>query len=56
MACIYTYDGNPPLSYQELITKLKDSDIEKALSILFKVKQDDIYDSIVQLKKEYKFK
>lgn len=56
MACTYIYDGNPPLSYQELIKKLNDSDIEKALSILFKVKQDDVYDSIVQLKKDYKFK
>ena len=56
MACSYTFNGEPGLSYQELISKLSNSEIDTALSILFSLKQDQVYDSIQDLKKEYKFK
>lgn len=56
MACSYTFNGEPGLSYQELISKLSNSEIDAALAILFSLKQDQVYDSIQNLKKEYKFK
>lgn len=56
MACTYTYNGDSGLSYQALIDKLSNSDIDTALSILFSQTQDDLYDQIQELKKEYKFK
>ena len=56
MACTYTYNGEANLSYQALIEKLSNSDIENALSILFKLSQEQVYDQIVQAKKDYKFK
>lgn len=45
------------MTYQALIDSLSESDIDEALSILFSLsKQDTIYDSVMQLKKEYQFK
>ena len=38
MACTYTFNGEPNLSYAELITKLKSDDIDKALAILYSLK------------------
>jgi hypothetical protein len=35
MACSYTFNGEPGLSYQELISKLNNSEIDAALAILF---------------------
>ena len=46
MACSYTFNGEPGLSYQELISKLSNSEIDAALAILFSLKQDQVYDSI----------
>lgn len=56
MACVYTYNGEPNLSYEDLIQKLSNSDIEQALSILFKLSQDQVYDQLKKIKKEYQFK
>lgn len=57
MACEYIFNGSNPMSYQQLIESLDNADIDTALSILFSLsKQDDVYDSIAQLKKEYQFK
>ena len=56
MACSYTFNGSVYDSYQTLVEQLDNAEIETALSILFSLKQDDVYDSIVSLKKDYKFK
>lgn len=56
MACSYTFNGKVYDSYQTLIEQLDSAEIESALSILFSLKQDDVYDSIMSLKKDYKFK
>ena len=56
MACSYTFNGESGLSYQDLISKLSSSEIDNALAILFSLKQDEVYDSISDLKKDYKFK
>lgn len=56
MACTYIFNGKKYDSYTELIEQLDSADIDKALSILYSLKQDDVYDNIVELKKEYKFK
>lgn len=57
MACKYTFNGNVHDSYQELITHLSEEDIDKALSILFSLsdKQEQVYNSIVELKEKYKY-
>ena len=56
MACSYTFNGKVYESYQTLVEQLDSAEIESALSILFSLKQDDVYDSIMSLKKDYKFK
>lgn len=56
MACTYTFNGKSDYSYTELIKQLASADIDKALAILYSLKQNDVYDNIVELKKEYKFK
>lgn len=57
MACSYTFNGKVYASYQELLDSLDSADIDKALSILFSLsKQDAIYGSLHELKREYKFK
>lgn len=56
MTCTYTFNGETYDSYTELIEQLASADIDKALAILYSLKQDDVYDNIVELKKEYKFK
>ena len=56
MACSYTFNGKVYESYQTLVEQLDSAEIEAALSILFSLKQEDIYDSIMSLKKDYKFK
>ena len=58
MACSYTFNGEPGLSYQELISKLSNSEIDAALSILFSLsdKQTKMYDAINEVKKDSKFK
>lgn len=56
MACEYSFNGQTNLSYQQLIELFNESEIESALSILFSMKQDLVYDTILSLKKDYKFK
>ena len=58
MACSYTFNGEPGLSYQELISKLSNSEIDAALAILFSLsdKQTKMYDAINEVKKDSKFK
>mgnify|MGYP003314686731 CR=1 FL=1 len=57
MTCEYRFNGGEPMTYQALIDNLSGADIDTALSILFSLsKQDAVYDSIMQLKKEHQFK
>ena len=60
MACTYTFNGKSDYSYTELIKQLDSADIDKALSILYSLKQNDVYDKLVELKERqkqtYKFK
>ena len=60
MTCTYTFNGKPDLSYTELIKQLDSADIDKALSILYSLKQEDVYDKLIELKEKqketYKFK
>lgn len=57
MTCEYRFNGGDPMTYQALIDSLSGADIDTALSILFSLsKQDAVYDSIMQLKKEHQFK
>ena len=60
MACTYTFNGKSDYSYTELIKQLASADIDKALAILYSLKQDDVYDKLIDLKEKqkeiYKFK
>jgi hypothetical protein len=57
MICTYTFNGGEPMPYEDLIKNLSESEIDEALSILFSLsKQESVYDSIMDLKKEYQFK
>ena len=40
MACTYTFNGKSDYSYTELIKQLASADIDKALAILYSLKQD----------------
>lgn len=55
MECEYIYGGQK-LKYQQLVEQIQNIDLEGALSIVYKLDQDDIYNSIIKLKKEYQFK
>lgn len=52
MACTYTYDGEPDMSWETLLTKFTEEDLSTALSILYSRSQTAVYDSIKDLKEK----
>lgn len=53
MKCTYTFNNESGLSWDQLIQKFSEDEIQSALSVLYSRSQNQVYDSLLELKKKY---
>lgn len=53
MECTYTFNNESGLSWEQLIQRFSEDEIQTALSILYSRSQNQVYDSLLELKKKY---
>ena len=55
MECKYTFNNESGLTWEQLLEKFSEDEIQTALSILYSRSQDSVYDSLLELKKKHAY-
>lgn len=55
MECKYTFNNESGLTWEQLLERFSEDEIQTALSILYSKSQDSVYDSLIELKKKHAY-